>query len=105
MIRSRTPVSPWSVYVATSPSATPVVIFVLAAATAAYLASAGAILAKGRLFSVERKVKTLKDVKDAYNEALAAIDKRTKTAIEVSRGGRPAALVLDYAEDTEKEDY
>jgi len=53
----------------------------------------------------DRKVKTLKDVKDAYNEALAAIGKRTKTAIEVSRGGRPAALVLDYAEDTEKEDY
>lgn len=53
----------------------------------------------------ERRVKTLKDVKDAYSEALAAIGERTKAAIEVSRGGRPAALVLDYAEDTEKEDY
>ena len=52
----------------------------------------------------DRKVKTLKDVKEVYDEALAAIGERTKIAIEVARGGLPAALVLDYAEDTEKED-
>ena len=52
----------------------------------------------------ERKVKKLEDVKTAYEEALASIGERTRVAVEIARGGRPAALVLDYTEDTEKED-
>ena len=51
-----------------------------------------------------RRVKTLADVRQAYDKALADVGERTKVAIEVTRGGRPAALVLDYTEDTEKED-
>ncbi len=51
-----------------------------------------------------KKVKTVADVKKLYADAMAEISTRTKVTVTVLRGGRPTALVLDYTEDTEKED-
>lgn len=46
---SKTPISPWAIYFRTATPYVPVAVFVLAAAIAGYLASAGAIMAKGQL--------------------------------------------------------
>lgn len=46
---SKTPISPWGIYSALVSSYIPATAFVLAAATLSYLASAGAIMAKGNL--------------------------------------------------------
>ncbi len=70
---TRTPISPWSVYASTSPGATPVVIFVLAAAIASYLASAGAILARGRLVTFERKAKSRKEKDEISEESVGRL--------------------------------
>lgn len=46
---SKTPISPWAIYFRSATPYFPVSVFILAAATAGYLASAGAIMAKGQL--------------------------------------------------------
>ena len=51
-----------------------------------------------------KAVKTVADVKAAYEESIAKLDERTRLPIAVSRNGRTTMLVLDYSEDTEKED-
>lgn len=50
-----TSISPWGAYKNLYPGVMPVTVFVLSAATASFLAAAGAMLAGGRLFSVEMK--------------------------------------------------
>lgn len=52
---SKTPISPWAVYGASVTAYVPVAVFILAAATLSYLASAGAIMAKGALLSPQRR--------------------------------------------------
>lgn len=47
-----TPISPWGAYKANYPDTLPVLVFVIATATATYLASAGAIMANGRILSL-----------------------------------------------------
>ena len=49
-------------------------------------------------------MKTVADVKAAYEDALAHLDERTRLPFVVARGGRKTTLVLDFTEDTEKED-
>ena len=49
-------------------------------------------------------VKTVADVKAVYEDALAHLDERTRLPFVVARGGRKTTLVLDFTEDTEKED-
>ena len=51
-----------------------------------------------------RQIKTVADVKDEYAKALAALPGKTRVPIVVMRNGRRTTLVLDYTEDTEKED-
>ena len=51
-----------------------------------------------------RPVKTVADAKAAYEESLANLAVRTRMPVTVSRNGRKTTLVLDYTEDTEKED-
>ena len=52
----------------------------------------------------DRNVKTVNDVKAAYDDAMAKIEDCTRLPVVVLRNGRRTALVLDYTEDTEKED-
>jgi len=49
-------------------------------------------------------VKTVVDVKAVYEDSLAKLSERTRLPIVISRNGRRTTLVLDYNEDTEKED-
>ena len=49
-------------------------------------------------------VKTVADVKAVYEDSLAKLSERTRLPIVISRNGRRTTLVLDYNEDTEKED-
>ena len=51
-----------------------------------------------------KPVKTVADVKAMYEESVAKLAERTRLPIAISRNGRRTTLVLDYAEDTEKED-
>ena len=51
-----------------------------------------------------KPVKTVADVKALYEESVAKLAERTRLPIAISRNGRRTTLVLDYAEDTEKED-
>ena len=51
-----------------------------------------------------KPVRTVADVKAEYEKTLDALPDRTRIPIVVSRSGRRTTLVLDYAEDTEKED-
>ena len=51
-----------------------------------------------------KSVKTVADVKAVYEESLAKLSERTRLPIVISRNGRRTTLVLDYNEDTEKED-
>ena len=51
-----------------------------------------------------KPVKTVADVKSVYEESLAKLPERTRLPIVISRNGRRTTLVLDYNEDTEKED-
>ena len=51
-----------------------------------------------------RQIKTVADVKAEYAKALAALPGKTRVPIVVMRNGRRTTLVLDYTEDTEKED-
>ena len=64
----------------------------------------GTLLPASERLRVSARPLPEEEIRGIYDAALAAIGDRTKIAIEVARGGRPAALVLDYAEDTEKED-
>ena len=51
-----------------------------------------------------KSVKTVADVKAVYEDSLAKLSERTRLPIVISRNGRRTTLVLDYNEDTEKED-
>lgn len=51
-----------------------------------------------------RPVKTVAEAKEVYAASLENLETRTKMSVAVSRNGRIATLVLDYTEDTEKED-
>ena len=51
-----------------------------------------------------REVKTVAEVKAEYDKALAALPDKTRVPLVVLRNGRRTTLVLDYTEDTEKED-
>ncbi|MBO4447912.1 MAG: PDZ domain-containing protein, partial [Kiritimatiellae bacterium] len=52
----------------------------------------------------ESTVKTVADVKAEYEKSLKALPDKTRLPIVIMRNGRRTTLVLDYAEDTEKED-
>ena len=49
-------------------------------------------------------VKTVAEAKAIYEESMKNLETRTKMPVSVSRNGRVTTLVLDYTEDTEKED-
>ena len=51
-----------------------------------------------------RDVKTVAEVKAEYEKTLAALPDKTRVPLVVLRNGRRTTLVLDYTEDTEKED-
>ena len=51
-----------------------------------------------------RDVKTVAEVKAEYEKALAGLPDKSRIPIVVLRNGRRTTLVLDYTEDTEKED-
>lgn len=51
-----------------------------------------------------RPVKSIAEAKAAYEASMKNLERRTKMPVTVSRNGRPTTLVLDYTEDTEKED-
>lgn len=51
-----------------------------------------------------KSVKTVAEAKAIYEESMKNLETRTKMPVTVSRNGRIATLVLDYTEDTEKED-
>ena len=51
-----------------------------------------------------RSVKSVADVKSEYEKTLAGLPDKTRIPIVVMRNGRRTTLVLDYTEDTEKED-
>ena len=51
-----------------------------------------------------RPVKSLADLDPIYDAALKGLPERYKMRLEVSRKGRPMQFVLNYLEDTEKED-
>ncbi len=51
-----------------------------------------------------KSVKTVAETKAIYEESMKNLETRTKMPVTVSRNGRIATLVLDYTEDTEKED-
>ena len=51
-----------------------------------------------------KPVRSIADVKVIYELAMENIEKVTKAPIVVSRNGRKTTLLLDYTEDTEKED-
>ena len=51
-----------------------------------------------------RNVKSVAEVKAEYEKSLAGLPDRTRIPIVVMRNGRRTTLVLDYTEDTEKED-
>lgn len=51
-----------------------------------------------------RSVRTVADVKAVYADALAHLAERTRLPVVIARGGRRTTLVLDFTEDTEKED-
>lgn len=50
------------------------------------------------------EIKTIADVKEVYQETLAGLPETSKITFSVIRDGRPVELVLDFTEDTEKED-
>ena len=51
-----------------------------------------------------KSVKSVSDVKSEYEKTLAGLPDKTRIPIVVMRNGRRTTLVLDYTEDTEKED-
>jgi len=51
-----------------------------------------------------KSVKTVAEVKAIYEDSVAKLSERTRLPIVISRNGRRTTLVLDYSEDTEKED-
>ena len=51
-----------------------------------------------------KDVKSVAEVKAEYEKSLAGLPDRTRIPIVVMRNGRRTTLVLDYTEDTEKED-
>lgn len=51
-----------------------------------------------------KQVRSIADVRSAYADSLVGIPDRTRTPIVILRAGRTTTLVLDYAEDTEKEE-
>jgi len=51
-----------------------------------------------------KDVRSVADVKAEYEKSLAALPDKTRIPLVVMRNGRRTTLVLDYAEDTEKED-
>lgn len=67
---AKTPISPWGIYCRDSNSFLPITIFVLATATAGYLSSFGAILAKGQLIPPPRNRRFAKQSRrdDDFNE-------------------------------------
>ncbi len=52
----------------------------------------------------ESTVKTVADVKAEYEKSLKALPDKARLPLVIMRNGRRTTLVLDYAEDTEKED-
>ena len=57
-----------------------------------------------RQSSARRYSRSSLKLKAAYGESLAGLGERTRVSVAVLRGGRRTTLVLDYADDTEKED-
>ena len=51
-----------------------------------------------------KNVKSVSDVKAEYEKTLAGLPDKTRVPLVVMRNGRRTTLVLDYTEDTEKED-
>ena len=51
-----------------------------------------------------KNVKSVADVKAEYEKSLAGLPDKTRIPLVVMRNGRRTTLVLDYTEDTEKED-
>jgi serine protease Do len=51
-----------------------------------------------------KDVKSVAEVKAEYEKSLAGLPDRTRIPVVVMRNGRRTTLVLDYTEDTEKED-
>ena len=51
-----------------------------------------------------KDVKSVAEVKAEYEKSLAGLPDRTRIPLVVMRNGRRTTLVLDYTEDTEKED-
>ena len=51
-----------------------------------------------------KPVKTVADVKSAYEDSMARLAERTRMPIVIIRRGRRTTLVLDYTEDTDEED-
>ena len=51
-----------------------------------------------------KNVKSVAEVKAEYEKSLAGLPDRTRIPLVVMRNGRRTTLVLDYTEDTEKED-
>ncbi|MBN2583103.1 MAG: trypsin-like peptidase domain-containing protein [Planctomycetes bacterium] len=50
-----------------------------------------------------KEIKTLDDIKKAYDEIMADTKRKKRVAFEIMRGGMPSMLVLDYARDYDKE--
>ena len=57
------------------------------------------------ILSIDSKsVKTIADLDPIYEAALKGLPGKYKMRVEVSRKGRPMQFILNYLEDTEKED-
>ena len=57
------------------------------------------------ILSIDGKsVKTIADLDPIYEAALEGLPGKYKMRVEVSRKGRPMQFILNYLEDTEKED-
>ena len=68
-------------------------------------ASVSGLKQKDVILSIDGKsVKTIADLDPIYEAALKGLPGKYKMRVEVSRKGRPMQFILNYLEDTEKED-
>ena len=68
-------------------------------------ASVSGLKRKDVILSIDGKpVKTIADLDPIYEAALKGLPGKYKMRVEVSRKGRPMQFILNYLEDTEKED-
>jgi hypothetical protein len=70
---SKTPISPWGVFSMSTSTVIPVAVSILAAATVGYLASFGAIMAKGRLLPPPQPRKSRRSTNTADNFSEASV--------------------------------